>query len=298
MKGVGILKEWGRLVTAMVTPFDEHLNVNYEQAAFLAKRLVNEGTTAILVSGTTGESPTLSAEEKCELFRIVKKAVSVPVIAGVGTNSTKASVEMGMMAKSCGVDGILAVVPYYNKPPQEALFRHFKAIAEEVGLPMMLYNVPSRTSCNLEASTTIALSKVPHVVAVKEASGNLDQVAKIIKEANVDFFVYSGDDSLTLPILAIGGYGVVSTSSNVASAQMREMVDAFVGGDVEKASKLHLELFGLMKALFVTTNPIPVKAALNMLGFAVGGLRLPLMEANPEVKEVVKGALVELGFLQ
>jgi 4-hydroxy-tetrahydrodipicolinate synthase len=292
------LKEWGRLVTAMVTPFDEHLNVDYERAALLAKKLVDEGTTALLVSGTTGESPTLSAEEKCELFRVVKEAVNVQVIAGVGTNNTKASIEMGMMAKSCGVDGILAVVPYYNKPPQEALFRHFKAIAEEVGLPMMLYNVPSRTSCNLEASTTVALSKVPHIAAIKEASGNLDQVVKIIKEAREGFLVYSGDDSLTLPILAIGGYGVVSTSSNVASAQMREMIDAFVGGDAERASKLHLKLFNLMKALFVTTNPIPVKAALNMLGFAVGGLRLPLVEANSEVEEVVKRALVELGLLK
>lgn len=282
----------------MVTPFDEHLNVDYERTALLAKKLVDEGTTALLVSGTTGESPTLSAEEKCELFRVVKEAVNVQVIAGVGTNNTKASIEMGMMAKSCGVDGILAVVPYYNKPPQEALFRHFKAIAEEVGLPMMLYNVPSRTSCNLEASTTVALSKVPHIAAIKEASGNLDQVVKIIKEAREGFLVYSGDDSLTLPILAIGGYGVVSTSSNVASAQMREMIDAFVGGDAERASKLHLKLFNLMKALFVTTNPIPVKAALNMLGFAVGGLRLPLVEANSEVEEVVKRALVELGLLK
>lgn len=228
------MKEWGRLITAMVTPFDKELNVNYSKAVELAKKLISEGTTALVVAGTTGEAPTLTAEEKCELFRILKREVNVPIIAGIGTNSTRATIEMGKKAMDCNVDGALVVVPYYNKPNQEGLYRHFKAVAEEVNLPIMLYNVPSRTGDNMTSDTSIALSKIPNIVALKEAAGNIDQTTRVIEGCSQDFSVYTGEDNLTLPTLCVGGYGVVSVTSHVAGVQIRDMIDAYLAGDYKK----------------------------------------------------------------
>jgi len=291
------MKEWGRLITAMITPFDQDLNVNYSKAVELAKKLINEGTTALVVSGTTGEAPTLTAEEKCELFKTLKREVNVPIIAGIGTNNTKATIEMGKKAMECGVDGALVVVPYYNKPNQEGLYAHFKAVAEEVNLPIMLYNVPSRTGGNMAAETSIALSKIPNIVALKEAAGNIDQTTKVVEGCSEDFLVYSGEDSLTLPTLCVGGYGVVSVASHVVGRQMSNMIDAYLAGNYKEAAKIHQSLSGIFDALFMTTNPIPVKAALNILGLEVGGLRLPLVEADFNVKERLKAEMKNLGIL-
>lgn len=291
------MREWGRLITAMVTPFDQDLNVNYSKAVELAKKLVEEGSTALVVSGTTGEAPTLTAEEKCELFKTLKREVNVPIIAGIGTNSTKATIEMGKKAMESGVDGALVVVPYYNKPNQEGLYAHFRAVAEEVDLPIMLYNVPSRTGGNMAAETSIALSKIPNIVALKEAAGNIDQTTKVIEGCSEDFLVYSGDDSFTLPTLCVGGYGVVSVASHIVGMQMSNMIDAYLAGNYKEAAKIHQRLSGIFKALFITTNPIPVKAALNILGLEVGGLRLPLVEADTKVKEVLKDEMKKLGIL-
>lgn len=291
------MKEWGRLLTAMVTPFDKNLKVDYGKAVKLGKKIVDDGSTALVVVGTTGESPTVTPDEKCQLFEILKSKLNVPIIAGIGTNCTRATIEMGKLAVETGADGVLVVVPYYNKPNQRGLYEHFKAIAEEVDLPMMPYNVPSRTGGNMEAETSIALSKISNIVALKEASGNMDQITKIIAGCNKDFLVYSGDDAFTLPTLCAGGYGVVSVAAQVAGRQIREMIDAYVEGNIDKAAKLHQRLNPLFNALFITTNPIPVKAALNIIGMDVGGLRLPLVEAEEKVKDIVRIELEALGII-
>jgi len=291
------MKDWGRLITAMVTPFDSNLEIDYGKAAELAGDLAEKGTTALVVSGTTGEAPTLTADEKFRLFRTVKEAVDIPVIAGIGTNSTSQTIEMGLKAVECGVDGALAVVPYYNKPPQASLYQHFKKVAEEVHLPILMYNIPGRTGRNMEAETTIALSKVPGIVAVKEASGDLDQATKIIQGTDSAFLVYTGEDSLTLPTIAVGGYGVVSVLSHVAGPQMSDMISAYVKGDTAKAASIHQSLYKLTKALFVTTNPIPVKCALNITGIEVGGLRLPLTEAGEDVRKLLEKELGDLNII-
>ncbi|HZJ82555.1 MAG TPA: 4-hydroxy-tetrahydrodipicolinate synthase [Clostridia bacterium] len=291
------MKEWGRLLTAMVTPFDEDMNVNYDKAVVLAKKIVNDGTTALVVSGTTGEAPTLTNEEKYELFRILKQEVNVPIIAGIGTNCTRATIEMGKKAIESNSDGVLVVVPYYNKPNQKGLYEHFRAIAEAIDLPMMTYNVPARTGGNMDAETSIELSKISNIVALKEASGDIDQVTKILAGCSEDFIVYSGDDGFTLPTLSAGGYGVVSVAAQVAGGLMRDMIDAFVAGELSKAARAHQRLNPLLDVLFMTANPIPVKAALNIMGMDVGGLRLPLVTAEQEVEDAVRAELEVLGLI-
>lgn len=291
------MKEWGRLLTAMVTPFDENLDVDYDKAVELAKKIIDDGSTAIVVVGTTGESPTLTSEEKYELFRILKREVNAPIIAGIGTNCTRATIEAGKLAIESKADGVMVVVPYYNKPNQKGLYEHFRTVAEAIDLPMMPYNVPSRTGGNMEAETTISLSKIHNIVAVKEASGNMDQITKIIAGCHKDFLVYSGDDAFTLPTLCAGGYGVVSVAAQVAGRKIREMIDAYVNGDINTAAKIHQALNPLFNALFMTTNPIPVKAALNIMGMNVGGLRLPLVEADEKVKDTLREELHSLGLI-
>ena len=219
---------WGRLITAMVTPFDDKLNVDYDKVVSLAKKLTNEGNTALVLTGTTGEAPTLTSEEKANIYKIVKENVGVPIIAGVGTNSTKATIENAKAAKEIGVDGLLIVTPYYNKPDQDSLYCHFKAIAEETDLPIMLYNVPGRTGCNMLPETVEKLAEIENIVALKEAGGNIVQFAEIIKRVPDDFLIYSGDDSMTLPAMAVGAYGVVSVASHIVGPEMKEMIDAFV----------------------------------------------------------------------
>ncbi|WP_088224821.1 4-hydroxy-tetrahydrodipicolinate synthase [Desulfosporosinus sp. FKB] len=281
---------FGRILTAMVTPMNETMEVDYQEAKHLAEYLVAHGSDGIVVCGTTGESPTVTETEKIELFKVVKEAVGSKgtVIAGIGTNSTEASISLARKAAATGVDGLMAVVPYYNKPSQEGMFQHFKAIAEATPLPLMLYNVPGRTSANLMPLTVKRLSEIPNIVALKEAAGSLDQVSELKRMLPASFAVYSGDDSMTLPMLALGCSGIISVAAHVIGDEMKAMVDAWFAGDTAKATDWHLELFPVFKGIFITANPVPVKALLNMYGHKVGGVRLPLVKATAE----------ELKFLQ
>lgn len=290
--------DWGRLITAMVTPFDEDLNVNYEKAVELAISLVEEGSSALVITGTTGEAPTLTEDEKICLYKMIKTYVDVPIIAGVGSNSTRVTIENARKAEEAGVDGLLVVAPYYNKPDQDSLYEHFKTVADAVELPIMLYNVPGRTGCNILPDTVEKLSKIKNIVALKEAGGNIVQFSEIIRKVPKDFQVYSGDDSLVLPAMAVGAYGVVSVCSHIVGKEMKEMIDAFVEKDIEKAREIHLRLIKIFQLLFMVANPIPVKAALNMLGVDVGGLRLPLTPARENVLKAVRDELVVLGKIK
>lgn len=287
------MKKLGRLLTAMVTPFNEEGGVDYEQAKRLALALLNSGSDGILVVGTTGESPTLLREEELRLFSEVKSAVGErgTVIAGTGSNSTAEALKTTKGAEQIGVDACLLVVPYYNKPTQEGLYQHFKTIAESTSLPCILYNVPSRTVVSLSADTTIKLSHIDNIIGIKEASGNLGQVSKIISNTGEDFIVWSGNDSDTLPILTLGGYGVVSVASHLVGNQIKEMIDNFINGKTDKAAKIHRHLLPLVNALFIVSNPIPVKYALNHIGFNVGKPRLPLTEPDEKSAAAIRDTL-------
>jgi 4-hydroxy-tetrahydrodipicolinate synthase len=289
---------FGRVITAMVTPMDRTLAVDYSRAAALAKRLVEEGSDGLVVCGTTGESPTLSDDEKVRMFHTVREAVGTRavVIAGTGTYDTAHSIHLTHEAERAGCDGALLVNPYYNKPSQEGLYRHFKAIAESTPLRVMLYNIQGRTAVNCEPATVARLAEVPNIVAIKEASGSLDQMSQIRKLTRPEFLLYSGDDSLTLPLLAVGGTGVVSVAAHLAGREIQEMIGAFETGDVRKARAIHLRLWPLFKVLFITSNPTPVKAALAMAGFDAGGLRLPLVDATPREREQIGAVLKELAL--
>lgn len=287
------MERLGRLITAMVTPFDDSGEVDLGQAKRLTLALLKSGSEGLVVSGTTGESPTLSKEEKLRLFAEVKSAVGNQgrVIAGCGNNNTRESIRLTMEAEKVGVDAILLVVPYYNKPMQEGLFQHFKAIAESTSLPCILYNVPSRTVTSLSVETTIRLSQIDNIVGIKEASGNLEQVAKIIQGTGKDFLVWSGNDTDTLPILALGGYGVISVASHLVGDQIRRMIEEFLGTKTQEAAVIHRDLLPLINALFIISNPIPVKYALNYIGFPVGKPRLPLTEPDEKSKAVIEATL-------
>lgn len=273
------MANFGRIATAMVTPFDAKGNIDFHKTTRLIEYLINNGTDALVVSGTTGESPTLSKEEKIALFEHTVKVVDkrVPVIAGTGNYNTRESVELTKKAEKIGVDGILLVAPYYNKPNQAGLYEHFKTIAENTDLPIMLYNIPGRSVVNIEPETVIRLSEIPNIKAIKEAGGNLDQMTEIIANTPDDFELYSGDDGFTLPVLAIGGAGVVSVASHIIGNEMQQMIQAFLAGDHRKAAKLHQKLLPLMKGLFKAPSPVPVKTALQIKGINVGSVRLPLV---------------------
>ncbi len=279
------MAEIGRLITAMVTPFDQQGQVDYPQAKRLANALLDSGSDGVIVSGTTGESPALTTEEKIRLFAEVKSAVGGrgAVIAGTGNYNTAESIELSREAEAAGVDGLLLVVPYYNKPPQEGLYQHFKSIAGSVHLPCVLYNVPSRTSLNMTDDTTIRLSHVDNIVGVKEAGSDLDQISRIIDGATDGFRVWSGNDNETFPIMALGGYGVVSVASHLVGAQIKQMIGLLLEGDVEGAAAEHRRLHAIFKVLFIVSNPIPVKYAVNRAGFNVGNPRLPLVPADEKV---------------
>jgi 4-hydroxy-tetrahydrodipicolinate synthase len=268
----------------MVTPFDEQGRVDYEQAKRLAKALLASGSDGVILSGTTGESPTLTTEEKLRLFAEVKGAVgdSGTIIAGTGNYSTAESIELSREAEREGVDGLLLVVPYYNKPPQEGLYQHFKAIAERVNLPCIVYNVTSRTSLNMTHETTIRLSEIENIVGIKEAGSDMDQITRIIDGAKPGFLVWSGNDNETFYIMATGGYGIVSVAAHLVGNQIKQMMGYLLEGDVEKAAAEHRRLLPLFKVLFVVSNPIPVKHSLNHVGFNVGNPRLPLVPADPK----------------
>ncbi|MFM7448758.1 MAG: 4-hydroxy-tetrahydrodipicolinate synthase [Leptolyngbyaceae cyanobacterium] len=291
---------FGRVLTAMVTPFKSDGNVDYGVTEKLAAHLVENGTDALVVCGTTGESPSLSWEEEFELFRVVQQAVGgkAKIIAGTGSNSTQEAIEATQKAVRLGLDGSLQVVPYYNKPPQAGLYQHFKAIAESApDLPILLYNIPGRTGQNLLPETVIRLAEISNIVGIKEASGNLDQASQIRRGTPAEFGIYSGDDSLTLPLLAVGAAGVISVASHLVGPQLHQMVRLFEAGQVQAALQIHLQLFPLFKALFVTTNPIPVKAALQMQGWGVGPTRPPLLDSSPTVAAALQAALTELSLL-
>jgi 4-hydroxy-tetrahydrodipicolinate synthase len=287
------MKELGRLITAMVTPFDEKGEVDYEQAKKLALALLNSGSDGVVVVGTTGESPTLVRQEEYRLFNEVKAAVGGrgAVIAGTGSNNTAEALEATKEAERIGVDACLLVVPYYNKPTQEGLYQHFKTIAESTSLPCILYNVPSRTVTNMSADTVIRLSQIDNIVGVKEASGNLEQIAKIISDAREDFLVWSGNDSDTFPMMAIGGYGIISVVSHLVGKQIKQMIDSFVGGKINEAAAIHRRLLPLVNAMFIVSNPIPIKYAVNQIGFNVGKPRLPLTEPDEKTVAIIKDTL-------
>ncbi|QED49825.1 4-hydroxy-tetrahydrodipicolinate synthase [Cytobacillus dafuensis] len=284
---------FGQVLTAMVTPFDQNGEIDFQATRILVNYLIENGSDGLVVAGTTGESPTLTVEEKVELSKFVVKAVDgrVPVIAGTGSNNTRASISLTRQAEEAGVDGIMLVAPYYNKPSQEGLFQHFKAISESTALPIMLYNIPGRSVVNISVETIVRLSKIENIVAVKEASGDLDAMAKIISDTADDFTLYSGDDGLTLPVLAIGGAGIVSVASHIIGNEMQDMINLFKNGDVEGAASAHRSLLPIMKALFAAPSPSPVKAALNMRGIYAGGVRLPLVALNNEEKSALEEAL-------
>lgn len=285
--------DFGQLITAMVTPFDGQGEIDFKATKNLLEHLINNGTDAVVVAGTTGESPTLSTEEKLELFSFVIKEVNgrIPVIAGTGTNNTKASIELTKEAEKLGADGIMLVAPYYNRPNQEGLYAHFKAIAEATSLPIMVYNIPGRTACNIEVDTIVKLSHIDNIVSVKEASGNLDAMAEIIERTDENFALYSGDDGLTLPVLAIGGKGIVSVASHIVGNEMKEMIDLFNAGNHKSASAIHRKLLPTFQALFSAPSPAPLKAVLNLTGIPVGDVRLPLVPLSEEQIEILKSKI-------
>lgn len=291
---------FGRMIPAMVTPFDENLELDLKQARALARRLADGGADALVINGTTGESPTVFYPQKMKLFEAVVAEVGgeIPIIANVGDNCTADTVNFAQDVQKLGVDGFLLVVPYYNKPPQEGLYQHFKTIANAVDLPCLLYNIPGRCVVNMTAETTLRLAHdVDNIVGIKEASGNLDQVRAIIEGAPEGFDVYSGDDSLTYDLMKLGAVGVISTAGNVAPDRMKEITTLCAEGNFEEAKKASDAFLPFMDELFITANPIMVKQALNLVGFPVGGVRLPLVDATPEQTEHLAQVMKEVGIL-
>ncbi len=284
---------FGRLLTAMVTPFDENGEVDYPQARRLARALMQSGSDGLVVSGTTGESPTLTMEEKLRLFGEIKDELGEAgvVVAGTGNYSTRESIELTREAKKMGVDACLLVVPYYNRPTQEGLYRHFSTIATACDLPCIMYNVPSRTSCNLAAETVIRLSAVDNIIGVKEASANFRQISEIIQGVPNDFLVYSGNDGDTFPLMAMGGYGVVGVVTHLVGLQTKDMMEKLLDGRTEEAAVIHRHLLPFVDAMFLVANPIPLKFAMNRLGFRVGPTRLPLCEPDEKTAATISTAL-------
>ena len=290
------MKDFGRVLTAMVTPFHADGSVNYEGAAELARYLIDNGSDGLVVAGSTGEAATMTAEEKLKLFEVVLDAVGdrATIIAGTGSNDTMASAAFTQAAEKVGVHGALVVGPYYNKPTQEGFYQHFKTIAEATSLPIMLYNVPGRTASNIAPETVARLAQIPNIVAIKEASGNVEQAAEIIRITPADFEVYSGDDALTLPILAVGGNGIISVAGHVVGNRIQAMIQAFLAGDIKKAQEINLSILPVFKSMFIVTNPIPVKTAVGLMGLPAGTFRLPLTPADDAVVAKLKAVLATL----
>lgn len=287
------MQSLGRLLTAMVTPFDDRGDVDYEQAKRLASALLDSGSDGVLVVGTTGESPTLVREEEIRLFADVKSTVGGrgTIIAGTGSNNTAEAIATTKEAERIGVDACLLVVPYYNKPSQEGLYQHFRTIAESTSLPCILYNVPSRTVISLSVDTVVRLSQIDNIIGIKEASGNLDQVSRIIADTREGFLVYSGNDNDTLPILALGGYGIISVASHLVGNQIKEMISSAIEGRTGRAAQIHRYLLPLFNAMFVVSNPVPIKYALNHVGFNVGNPRLPLTPLDDKSAAAIEAVL-------
>jgi len=285
------------VIPALVTPFKENFEVDYEG---IAKNLdyLEKHVDAVVPVGTTGESATLSYQEHIDVVRYVCEVSNVPVIAGAGSNSTREAVFLGKEVEKAGADAAMFITPYYNKPNKEGLYQHYKTIAQEISIPIIIYNVPSRTACNITPDVVERLANdFDNIIGIKEASGNLKQVAEIIKRTPDNFVLLSGDDFLTLPILMLGGKGVISVAANVAPHLMKEMYNAFKEGNIEKAREIHYKLMPLFEVLFIDTNPIPVKKALQLMGLAAGKPRLPLVELSEEKTEKLKAILQSLGLL-
>lgn len=317
------MRDLGQLITAMVTPFDKNLEVDYRQAERLASRLADNGTDSLLVAGTTGESPTLTHDEKIRLFQTVKEAVGnrVPIIAGTGTNCTGTTIEFTREVEKIGVDAVLVVTPYYNKPPQEAIYQHFKQVAQSTSLPVIVYNIPGRTGVNITPETMQRLAEINNIIADKEAAGSVEQCSQMVMATGAmpafnryrpvavcagchseslppeeSFSVYCGDDSLTLPMMSVGAVGVISVASHVAGPQMKEMINNFFRGEIGQALKMHNRLMPIFKGLFATSNPILVKSAIKILGFDTGGLRAPMISATPEQEKALEKIMRETGI--
>lgn len=270
----------GEVITAMITPFNEDLSVDYQALEKLINHLIETGTDAILVAGTTGETPTLSHEEEAELFLFVKKVVNgrVKIIMGAGSNSTQTAVQSAINAQKAGADAILSVVPYYNKPSQKGMYEHFSAIAKAVSLPIILYNIPGRTGVNMLPDTIAKLAyEFKNIIAVKQSNSDLDLISEIKLKSPDDFVIYSGDDSLTLPMMSLGAYGVISVASHVQGKQVKQMVSDFKAGKIQSALNIHLKLYPLFRKLFMAPNPVPVKFALSKLGIINDYVRKPLV---------------------
>lgn len=282
---------FGDVITAMVTPFNRRGEIDFDKLHILVDYLIKNGSDALVVAGTTGESPTLTYDEKLKLFSYVVQATKkrIPIIAGTGTNDTEQSIQLTKEAENIGVDGIMAVTPYYNKPNQQGLIEHFQAIATQTKLPIMLYNIPGRSAVNMDIETVIELSKIPNITSIKEASGNLEYASEIIAHTPEHFTLYAGDDSLTLPMLAIGGFGVVSVASHVIGNELKQMITNFLSGNIQTSINLHQKLLPLMMELFKVPSPAPIKSALNYIGIDVGSVRLPLVSLT----EIEKHSLIE-----
>lgn len=284
--------------TAIITPFDNNLNVNYNKLKELIEFQISNGIKAIIVCGTTGESSTLTTEEKKEIIRYTVHIVNkrVPVIAGTGTNDTMYSIELSKYAEKVNVDGLLLVTPYYNKCTQEGLYMHYTEIAKSVNLPIILYNVPSRTSVNIAVDTVVRLSKIPNIVGIKEASSDLSHIAEILSKVDNNFDVYSGNDDQILPILSLGGKGVISVISNILPKETNDLCELYFNNNTDEAKILQLKYLKLMKSLFIEVNPIPIKECMNILGYNVGGMRLPLCKMSDKNLQVLKGTLKEFNL--
>lgn len=293
---------FGRLLTAMVTPFNADGSVNYEKAADLAEWLINNGSDGLVVAGSTGEAATMSAEEKLELFRVVVNRINkrVPVIAGTGSNNTADSIKMTKMAEAMGVDGVLIVGPYYNKPTQEGFYQHFAAVAQSTALPIIVYNVPGRTASNIAPATVARLAEdFENIVAIKEAAGNVAQVAELYTVLPEDFTIYSGDDGLILPFMSVGATGLISVLSNIGGGILQDVMQAYEDGRVKEAAKLNAKMVPLANAMFVETNPIPVKAAVTLVtGIDAGQPRLPLTPMEAANKAKMTAVLQEYGLVK
>ena len=281
---------------ALITPFDKDNNINYKKIDELIKFHLKNNTDAIIVCGTTGESATLSTEEKKKLIKHVIKKVNkkIPVIAGTGSNNTQAAIEMSKYAESVGADGLLIVTPYYNKCTQEGLYKHYEKIASSTTLPIILYNVPGRTAVNISADTVLKLSKIKNIVGIKEASSDITQISHILSQVDDDFLVYSGNDDQILPILSLGGAGVISVLANIYPKEVHDMCYSFFNNDIETSKQLQFRFLDLIKSLFIEVNPIPVKEAMNILKYDVGSCRLPLSSMSTKNKKILKNSLQKL----
>jgi 4-hydroxy-tetrahydrodipicolinate synthase len=289
----------GNVLTAMATPFKPDLTVDWQRVEALADFLVSNGSDGLVLHGTTGESPTLTHEEEYELYRVVKKAVGqrCKIIAGTGSNSTATTIKSTKEAEKIGVDGVMVVVPYYNKPSPEGMYQHFKAVSENTSLPIIIYNIPGRTGINMMPETTARIAGLKNLAGLKDAAGNVDQTSATRQLCPKDFIIWSGDDSLALPMMSVGAVGIISVASHIVGKEIAQMVKAYHAGDVKKAMEIHLRLVPIFKVLFITANPAPVKYALELIGQPVGKPRLPLVEPTASEKEQIKKVLKDLGLV-